>query len=318
MSIATFKITWKGPKGALDKGAFFLSEVLDPPAEAVALTRCEHDDKAPNHRYGSDGDPSIDETLDESGTWSLEAYFFGKPDEPLLHEKMKKFAPAFANVDLGRMEELENRDWVAHSLGGLGVVEAGRFVLYGIHDADKVTENDDTINIQIDANQAFGTGHHPTTSGCLTLLSRFVGANPGSILDLGCGSGVLAIAAAKIWDTEVLAVDIDQTSIEIARENAKLNGVSDKIRFEVSNGFDHKAIRDAAPFDFTFANILAGPLIELAPEMAANANAFGRIMLAGLLSDQEQSVEAAYVQAGFKRINRLNHNSWPVLLYVRP
>jgi len=206
---------------------------------------------------------------------------------------------------------------VAHSLAGLGVVEAGRFVLYGIHDQDKVPDDESLIPIRIDANIAFGTGHHPTTAGCLTLLDRFSGFAPKSILDLGCGSAILSIAAAKLWTRSILATDIDADSIAIANVNAALNNVADNITAITANGFDHETITSTAPFDFVFANILAGPLKEFAPDMAKYVSKNGRVMLAGLMAEQEGSVIKAYNDAGFRLINRLDHETWPVLLFVR-
>jgi len=139
-----------------------------------------------------------------------------------------------------------------------------------------------------------------------------------SILDLGCGSAVLAIAAAKLWDREVLATDIDADSISIARENAALNDVADKLSFVEAAGFDHGDIFDGSPFDFVFANILAGPLIELAPQMNEYVTRSGRVMLAGLMADQEAKITKAYEENGFRQINRLDHDTWPVLLFVKP
>ena len=215
------------------------------------------------------------------------------------------------------VETLPDIDWVAHALEGLGVVRCGRFVLYGVHDADKLPGDEGDIAIRIDANQAFGTGHHPTTAGCLSLLDRFAGFAPKSILDLGCGSAVLAIAAAKLWGREILASDIDETSIAIAAENAALNGVSDRVTTLAAAGFDHAEIAAAAPFDFVFANILAGPLADLAPAMGEHVTKNGRVMLAGLMSEQEDKVVAAYADAGFRLINRLDQPTWPVLLLVK-
>jgi ribosomal protein L11 methyltransferase len=206
---------------------------------------------------------------------------------------------------------------VAHALAGLGVVEAGRFLLYGTHDADKLPDDEARIPIRIDANQAFGTGHHPTTAGCLTLLDRLAGIAPQSVFDLGCGSAVLAIAAAKLWDVEVIASDIDERSVEIARENIDLNDAGDLVTAIVADGFADPRIRVRAPFDFVFANILAGPLVEFAPAMADHVAPRGRVMLAGLMAEQEAGVLAAYEAAGFRLLNRLGHAVWPVLLFVR-
>jgi len=216
-----------------------------------------------------------------------------------------------------QLEELPDDDWVKFALGSLGPVQAGRFLLHGAHDRHEIPENDDIIPIEIEANQAFGTGHHPTTAGCLTLLDRFAGWSPQKILDLGCGSAVLAIAATKIWGKNILATDIDAKSVEIAEENVNLNHTANKVTVLESAGFDNPEIGESGPFDFIFANILAGPLVELAPDMAKHCTKNGRIMLAGLMTEQEEKVENAYTMNGFKQINRLDHPTWPVLLYVK-
>ena len=149
------------------------------------------------------------------------------------------------------------------------------------------------------------------------MLDRLAGVAPESVLDLGCGSAVLAIAAAKLWDVEVLASDIDANSVEIARENITLNGVADLVDAILADGFADPRIRVRAPYQFLFANILAGPLIELAPAMAEHMAPRGRAMLAGLMADQEADVRAAYEAEGLRLLNRLDHPVWPILLFVR-
>ncbi len=289
------KITWRGDRARLEAAGDALHEFLWPPAGAVSLTK--------NDATVEDGDSA----------WCLEAYFEAAPDMDAINALVSEHG----GFDPGDMEELPDVDWVAHSLEGLGIVRAGRFVLYGVHDADKLPNADGDIPIRIDANQAFGTGHHPTTAGCLTLLDRFAGFAPKSILDLGCGSAVLSVAAAKLWGRTLLASDIDENSTSIAAENAAMNDVGDNIKTVTAAGFDHPDIAAAAPFDFVFANILAGPLSELAPGMADHVAKNGRVMLAGLMSEQEAGVTDAYEAAGFRLINRLDQPTWPVLLFVK-
>lgn len=291
----TTKAIWTGPRAALEEAEILLSEALYPPPGAVSFTK------------------SDDAADDEDALWRLEAYFDTAPEPAGLKALLDQ-----TGIGAPQFEDLPEIDWVAHALSGLGIVRAGRFVLYGAHDADKLPGEDGLIPIRIDANQAFGTGHHPTTAGCLTLLDRLAGMAPERILDLGTGSAVLAIAAAKLWNKPVLAADIDETSVKIARENVDLNGVADLIDVVVSDGFAHEKIASVAVFDFIFANILAGPLIELAPAMAAHAGRSGRVMLAGLMADQEAKVTGAYQAAGFRMINRLDHKVWPVLLFAKP
>jgi len=293
--MTSYKISWRGARAALEAAGDALTEFLSPPAGAVSLVK-------------------DDATVEDGDTaWRLDAYFEQQPDM----DAVNAFVAGHGGLKPGAVETLADMDWVAHSLEGLGLVRCGRFILYGVHDTDKLPGKDGDIAIRIDANQAFGTGHHPTTAGCLALLDRFAGFAPKQILDLGCGSAVLAIAAAKLWDREVLASDIDEQSVRIAAENAKLNDVADKITAITAAGFDHAAIAAAAPFDFIFANILAGPLGELAPAMASHLQKNGRVMLAGLMAEQEAGVRAAYEAAGFRQINRLDHDTWPVLLFVR-
>lgn len=292
---SSYKITWEGPRENLEAASDALSEILYPPADAVSLTKA-------------------DSTVEDGATaWRLDAYFQASPNI----DTIAVLVGEHGGLEGGALEELPDIDWVAHALDGLGVVRCGRFVLYGVHDADKLPNEKDDIAIRIDANLAFGTGHHPTTAGCLTLLDRFGGWAPKSIFDLGCGSAVLAIAAARLWSRKVLASDIDEDSVAIAKENAALNDVGGKLNIVAAAGFDHDAIEKAAPFDFVFANILAGPLTELAPGMAAHVQKNGRVMLAGLMTEQMERVISAYETAGFRVINRLEHDTWPVLLLVR-
>lgn len=293
--VPTYKASWTGAKEALEAAETALTEVLWPPAEAVSLIK---------------DDPTNE---DAATGWRLEAYFEACPEMDAL----KAALTSVGELSEASIEELPDIDWVAHALEGLGVVRAGRFVLHGVHDADKLPNEEGDIAIRIDANQAFGTGHHPTTAGCLTLLDRLAGVPPQTILDLGAGSAVLAIAAAKLWGEPVLATDIDAKSVEIAQENIELNGAADLVDVALADGFDHEEIERRAPFEFIFANILAGPLKEFAPGMAARAARGGRVMLAGLMAEQEDGVVAAYEAAGFRKLNRLDHKVWPVLLFVK-
>jgi ribosomal protein L11 methyltransferase len=295
MHMCSYKISWSGARQDLEDAGDALSELLWPPAGAVSLTK---------------NDATVEDGV---SAWRLDAYFEVAPDMDAIAALLSKHG----GLGSGALEELPDIDWVAHSLEGLGIVRCGRFVLYGVHDEDKLPGEDGDIPIRIDANLAFGTGHHPTTAGCLTLLDRFAGWAPKSVLDLGCGSAVLAIAAAKLWDRDILATDIDGDSTGIAAQNAALNDVATKVQTLTAAGFDHPDIVAAAPFDFVFANILAGPLAELAPAMAEHVGKNGRVMLAGLMTEQEPSVLAAYEAAGFRQINRLDQPTWPVLLFVK-
>jgi ribosomal protein L11 methyltransferase len=295
--MSSIKLVWQGDKTYCEQLAEALSGKLSPPADAIALQKA---------------DP-IEE--DEDSEWQIEIYFSKTPDDASLGAVFASLGLPFSEP---HTETLPDIDWVAHSLEGLGVIEAGRFVLYGIHDADKLPQGQDRITIRIDANLAFGTGHHPTTSGCLKALGKIGGDapdyRPQNILDLGTGSAVLAIAAVKLWDSPVLATDLDADSVDIAAHNAVQNKVKG-IQFICADGFSHDRISAAAPFDFIFANILAGPLIELAAPMATHCQKGALVILAGLLTRQEQDVITAYEAAGFTLINRLDQETWPVLTF---
>lgn len=289
----TVKLIWAGPQDRLQSIETLLSEVLYPPADAVSLVK-------------------TDATLgDEEAGWELHAYFETPPDEAILQDLLGNI-----DCDPPTIEDLPDRDWVAHSLEGLGVVEAGGFVLFGKHDADKVQDHDG-IPIQIEANRAFGTGHHPTTAGCLTALGRLAKPKPQQVLDVGTGSGVLAIAARKLWPkAAIFGTDIDEPSIAIAGENAALNNAPN-ITFEVADGLGD-FVRAHGKMPLILANILADPLIALAPDIEAALAPGGRLVLAGLLERQEEAVTAAYVQAGLAVIDRVDDETWPVLILNRP
>jgi ribosomal protein L11 methyltransferase len=218
-------------------------------------------------------------------------------------------------LDIAR-EAMPDIDWVAHSLEGLKPVRVGRVVVHGRHDRAAVSAHE--IGIEIEAAQAFGTGHHGTTAGCLAMMQRILKARrPARVLDLGTGSAVLALAYAKLAQIRVLGTDIDPVAISVARENATLNGAASKVDLVVATGFEARAIRDAAPFDLIIANILAGPLMVLAPKMRANTVPGADVILSGILNRQAQRVEAAYVANGFAHVARTSREGWGTLLLKR-
>ncbi|MBZ0218725.1 MAG: 50S ribosomal protein L11 methyltransferase [Fimbriimonadaceae bacterium] len=198
------------------------------------------------------------------------------------------------------------------SLSGLAPVRAGRFFVYGRHDKDKIPAG--AIPVEIDASLAFGTGHHGTTEGCLLALDEVLTARRFTdVLDLGCGTALLAIAVAKALGVAVLASDIDPEAVRVARENANLNGVGDLVRCETAAGFDHPVFERNKPFDLILANILAGPLIDMASDMAAHMAPGGIAILSGLLIEQSAQVEASYHANGFRVISRLHRGDWAIL-----
>ncbi len=206
-------------------------------------------------------------------------------------------------------EVLPEIDWVTASLQGLKPVRAGRFLVHGHHDRYRLRAND--IGIEIEAGLAFGTGHHGTTAGCLQMIGEVIcRENPRRMLDLGTGSAVLAIAMAKLTRRPVLATDIDPIAVRVAVENARLNQVAAWVRGVTAVGFAHRVIRAAAPYDLIVANILAKPLMRLAPEMRNHLMPGGSLILSGILQRQRNAVIAAYVGQGFRHVKTLPLEGW--------
>ncbi|MGE0283645.1 MAG: 50S ribosomal protein L11 methyltransferase [Rhizobiaceae bacterium] len=206
-------------------------------------------------------------------------------------------------------EALPDIDWVIKSLEGLKPVRAGRFLVHGSHDRDKRRIGD--IAIEIEAGLAFGTGHHGTTAGCLEMIDRVVRReHPRNALDLGTGSAVLAIGLAKLAHIPVLATDIDPVATRVAAENAKLNGISAYVATRTAPGFHHPAFAANAPFDLIVANILARPLMKLAPQMARFLTPGGSIILSGILERQRDAVVSAYVGQRFRHLSTLHRKGW--------
>jgi ribosomal protein L11 methyltransferase len=253
------------------------------------------------------------EIEDGSDLWEVGAYFMEPPSEAIL----EVFALAFGAKTFV-ISEVPEIDWVAHVRRELPPVEAGRFFVYGSHDADKVPAG--RVALQIEATVAFGTGHHGTTLGCLRAFDRLLaaGVGPQNVADIGCGTAVLALAAAAtLPDARIIASDIDQVAVEVAQANVGINGLSGRIACYEAAGFAHSDIARAAPFDLVFANILKGPLLELAPAMAAHIAPAGRAILSGLLVVQAEAITAAYVSAGFTLAAREDLGEWSALVMLR-
>lgn len=250
------------------------------------------------------------EIEDGSGLWEVGGYFLERPDQAVLLLLSMAFgAKPFV------VSEIPDIDWVAKVRRDLAPVEAGRFWLYGSHDADKVPAG--VVPLQIEATVAFGTGHHGTTLGCLRALDRLDagGLRAGNVADIGSGTGVLALAAARIWpDAAVIASDIDQVAVEVAVANAEINGMADRVPCVEAAGFDHPDLAARAPYELIFANILKGPLIDLAPDMAAHIAQGGHLILSGLLVVQAEAVLAAYVANGFGLVDREDIGEWATLV----
>jgi ribosomal protein L11 methyltransferase len=247
--------------------------------------------------------------------WTVEVYFGFAPDEDLLRGLVAAAAgkAAAAAVQFGQTPK---RDWVANALAGLSPVRAGRFLVHGAHDRARVRACD--IGIEIEAALAFGTGHHGTTRGCLLMLERVLRRRrPRRILDVGCGTGVLAIAAAKALRTRVALSDIDPIAAAIARENARLNGAGAWAHPIVSRGVERRELRAGAPYDLVFANILAKPLRGLAPSLGALIAPQGEAILSGLLGPDVPGVLSAWRAQGLFLVGRIDLEGWASLLLRR-
>jgi ribosomal protein L11 methyltransferase len=206
-------------------------------------------------------------------------------------------------------------DWVRRSLEGLAPVVAGRFFLHGSH--DRHIRRAGGHSFEIDAGTAFGTGHHGTTSGCLLALDDILKRQrPQRILDLGCGTGVLAIAAAQALKTKALATDIDAEAVRVTKNNALLNGVGPLIHAATAAGLRHPVIRTKAPYDLIFANILARPLASLAPGLCAMLAPGGHIILSGLTTDQLRWIRSCYTNLGLQTGRIIRQGNWIALVMV--
>ncbi len=252
----------------------------------------------------------------------LEGYFNQKPDPDILQSAIENMAAILNKKPLKfTIEKLQNENWVAMSQKLLKPVEAGRFFVCGDHDKEKIPKN--KISIIIEAGQAFGTGSHETTNGCLLAISDLYDQiKPNLVLDLGCGSGVLAIAMAKQWPIKTIASDIDPIATETAFENIVLNNVStikaddDKpgIATITCDGFENTILATISPYDVIVANILAAPLQKLAPDIVKNLNPDGWLILSGLLDVHEDAVMRAYQEQGLELVKTYPINGWHTLV----
>ena len=239
---------------------------------------------------------------------AVEALYDVMPDGDLLSKLVGKQV---------RVELLPDQDWIKLSQEGLPPVRAGRFFVYGAHDAGQVPPG--VIPMRIEAGMAFGTGHHETTALCLAALSDLAKRRRyANVLDLGCGTGLLAIGAAKLWRRHVTASDIDLVAVEITRENAVANGEGPRVMAWMADGPTHPALFRAAPFDLILANILAGPLTRLAPSIARVLSPRGTLVLSGLLRWQENQVLSFYRPHGIVLRTTRRDGSWSALILGRP
>lgn len=254
------------------------------------------------------------EDAKDARLWSVQALFDGEPARPWLIETLD--LPGLDNREPGRwLARLQSKDWVTESLKELPAVSAGRFYVHGTHLPPHPSPA--IIDLTIDAGLAFGSGQHETTRGCLLAIDLLAKRRHiARVLDLGTGSGVLALAAAKIWHGQVLAADIDPVATRVARDNARRHG-EHRLGLVTAPGFAHRAIAAGAPYDLILANILARPLARLAPAMPAHLAAGGIVVLSGLLKTQDAQVRAAYRAQGLVLWRRIVLGDWLTLLLRR-
>ncbi len=276
-------------------------------AQARPITR------ALEAEFEEDGVPVASfETDDTKGSWEISVYCEADDEAQFSRRIRNALAGSVGEVEIGR-EPLGEVDWVATTLAGLKPVRSGRFIVHGSHDQHVPTSHEHAI--LIDAGQAFGTGHHGTTAGCLDMLGSVLKRRRFSnVLDLGTGSGVLAIAAAKAMPVKVLASDIDPVSTTVARENARLNQVAGRVACITAKGFGHAAFKERAPFDLILANILARPLELLARDLSAHLARPGTVILSGLLPHQKARIVSAYGAQGLRLSQVHLREGWLTLM----
>lgn len=261
----------------------------------------------------SDPDAAVSLVDGGRGRWSVTIHFRDPPDRSALRTLAMAAAGDAAAKTLS-FARVAAKDWVRESLAGLRPVAVGRFVIHGAHDRARVAPS--RIGIEIEAALAFGTGHHGTTRGCLLALDRICRSSRARrILDLGTGSGILAIAAARVLRQRVVATDIDAEAVRVARANARLNRIGDLVRFAKAPGVGRYAIRAHGPFDLVFANILLEPLLRFAAPLTKLIAPGGRIVLSGLLAAQANAAIAAYRPLVLER--RIDIEGWATLVFVR-
>ncbi|MGA8169634.1 MAG: 50S ribosomal protein L11 methyltransferase [Methylocystis sp.] len=246
--------------------------------------------------------------------WAVEVFFGEPPDEAAVRALIENAVDA-STAAAARFARIEQRDWVSSALAGLKPVRAGRVLVHGSHDRDKVRQND--VAVEIEAALAFGTGHHGTTLGCLLALDRALKrGRPAHVLDVGTGTGVLAIASARLLRRPVACGDIDPIAVETAGANARANGAGSLVRPVVATGLRHAALRKRRA-ELIFANILAKPLRLLAPAIARAAAPGAELVLSGLLASDVPGILSAYRARGFALRERRDIDSWATLTLRR-
>lgn len=306
-------------------GGFKRTSMTDTWKITLPCTREEGEDLAGEVRLASGREPPViaTEEADEANPerWLLTAYVEDEPDAMLIADLLA-LAPSATRADMA-IERLAAQDWLTMSQAGLEPITAGRFHVYTAAHAASLQPGQ--IGIRIEAGQAFGTGQHATTAGCLTILDRLAAEGRGfsDALDLGTGSGILALGIVKRWPTaKVIGSDIDPVSVDVAIENVGVNGErvgtgAGEVELVAADGLDHQRLQARAPYDLVTANILAGPLVALAADVASVMAPGGILLLAGLLNDQAPDVIGAYAAAGCRLVDRHVVGDWPTLMLVR-
>ena len=281
------QIVARGPRAVAEAAAAAMDR--DPALESVTYSIIEEDE--------------------DRDVWRIDAF-------PTSDEEASDLSRHLADFGGLRVvtEKLADADWLAMALSGLPPVRAGRFFIYGMHDRGRTPPN--AVNLRIEAGAAFGTGHHGTTVGCLLAYDRLLKrARFRKVLDVGAGTGVLAIAAARTGSRVTVGTDIDPVSVRIARENAKVNAAA--TRFVTANGLQARVVKAGAPYDLVFANILARPLVWLSHDIHTALRPGGIAILSGLLRSQARFVLAAYLSKGFRLERRLGRDAWATLVLRR-
>ena len=250
------------------------------------------------------------ELEDGSGLWEVGAYFSEKPDDISL-----ALLAAVFQAEEFKISELPQIDWVSKVQRSLKPVVAGRFFVYGSHDSDKVPL--DCEPLLIEASMAFGTGHHGTTKGCLLALEQLItdGFKAKNVIDVGCGTAVLAMAAARIFSANVIASDIDSVAHSVAKMNILANGLDRNIQCFEASGFAHEQIKTKNPFDLIFANILLAPLLAIATDISKYSLSGGYVVLSGILSEQAELVVNKYTGVGFSLSNQIEIGEWVTIIF---
>lgn len=286
----TYVATIEAPAASAEAIAAAFEAAENPQALAVTLFECCHD------------------------RIEVSAHYSSEPSHHVLTQLIEAASRDGRHSAL-RIETLPQKNWVAEAESLRGPVRAGRFLVHGRHDRGKVAAA--LFRLEIDAGLAFGTAHHATTRGCLIALDRLARReHPRNVLDIGTGTGILAIAAAKALNANVVASDMDPIAVSIATENVRANGVRSRVVVVEADGLTHPALRRAKA-DLLFANILLRPLLDFAPSFSSALRPGGICVLSGLLAPQARQAEARYRGLGFSLESRILLDGWATLLLRR-